>query len=286
MSKYKKLLIILGGLVGAIVLCFILSFTLFGVRNVKLHFKNNTSIYASEEAEDNIIKSGKIPYAMPIFSVNKKEIIKNLEKENSYLKVVNIETVFPNNLIVHVAEREELFAIKIGDNLFYICDSELKVLSLTTSFNSTQSNAVLLEGVEVENKTAKVGEFLSLHNSESIIKNISNAFAFNNKTISDVKGMFKKISVSYKQNYYTLSSECVLTFTTFDDFNTEIDLPKENLIEKVNLMLAIVPKSIDKYGKYKLVIALNPENILDYYIRYEKLVWHVYPFILKGFIYY
>lgn len=271
MTKYKKLLIVLGSIVGAVVLCFILSFTLFGLRNVKLHFKNEARIYNSDEAVQDIIDSGEFSYSMPIFSINKKQIIQNIESKNPYIKVVNIETSFPNHLTVHVAEREELFAIKIGESLYYICDADLKVLSLMTSFDSTQTNAVLLSGVEVQNKTAKIGDFLTLHNSEEIIKNIANAFAFNNKTISDIKGMFKQITLSYAQNYYTKSSESVLTLLTFDNFIVEIDLPKKNLIEKFNLSLEIIPKSITKYNTHKLVIAINPENVSDNYIRYEKL---------------
>lgn len=270
MTKYKKLLIVMGSVLGAIVLCLILSFTLFGVRNVKLNFKNQTTMYVENESKDYVIKSANIPFAMPIFSVNKKQIINNIEKNNSYIKVVNIETVFPNNLIIHVAEREELFAIKISDNLYYICDSDLKVLSINTSFNSTQSNAILLNNVEVINKTIQVGGFLNLHNGEEIIKNIANSFAYNNKTVADIKGIIKQIDVSYENNFYTKTNEMVINFTTFDDFKIEVDLPRLNLIEKLNLMLTLVPSSVDKYLTHTLVIAINPENALDYYIRYEK----------------
>ena len=120
--KNKRLLIILCSIVGAIVLCFILSFTLFGLKSVELHFKNETTIFASSEQKQAVISSGDFAFSMPIFSANKTEITKKLEKENSYLEVVNIETVFPNKLVVHCAEREELFAIKTGENLYYICD--------------------------------------------------------------------------------------------------------------------------------------------------------------------
>jgi hypothetical protein len=65
-----------------------------------------------------------------LFDLNGKSLFpafveKNLEKENSYLKVINIETIFPNKLIVHCAEREEFFSIKKNN-------SRMRVLSFTS----------------------------------------------------------------------------------------------------------------------------------------------------------
>ena len=269
--KYKKLVIILSSILGVIALFVILSFTLFRVSVVEINFKNGTTIYAEEEDKQAIINSGGFSYSTPVFSVNKAEIINKLEKENYYLKVINIETVFPNKLVVHCAEREELFAIKLSDNLYYICDQHLKVLRLDTSHNHEQGNAILLDGIDIFDKTVKVGEILSLTNDENLIKEISNAFAFNNKTIADIRGMFKTISITYERNFYTKNTEPVITFTTFDDFKTKITLPDSYFIEKVNLMLALVPKSTAYYSTHQLVIEINPLNVSDTYIRYEKL---------------
>ena len=46
-----------------------------------------------------------------IFAVNKKNITNELEKNNPRLKIINIETVFPNKFNLHCNEREELVAI-------------------------------------------------------------------------------------------------------------------------------------------------------------------------------
>ena len=269
--KYKRLLIILSSVIGAIVLCFVLSFTLFGLSKVELNFKNTTTLFATADQQNFVVNSGGFSFGLPVFSANKKEITKRLEKQNPYLKVINIETAFPNKLIVHCAEREELFAIKCGENLYYIVDEELKVLRLDSNYESKQSDALLLSGVEIQNKTAVVGEYLILHNSESIIKNTSNCFSYNNKTIADIKGMFKEIKLSYAINYYTSTSSAVLNFITHDNFKIKIDLPSHNLIEKINLMLALIPASIDKYATHELIIAINPNNLTDTYIRYEKI---------------
>lgn len=269
--KYKKLVIILSSVLGAIALCLILSFTLFRVSVVEINFKNGTTLYASQEDKQAIINSGKFSYSTPVFSVNKSKIIERLEKENYYLKVINIETVFPNKLIVHCAEREELFALKLGESLYYICDQHLKVLRLDTSYKSEQGNALLLDGIDIFDKSVKVGENLNLTNCENLVKDISDAFAYNNKTISDIKGMFKTISISYEKNYYTKNTEPVFTFTTFDNFKTKITLPNSFFVEKINLMLALVPKSTAYFKTHSLIIEINPTNVSDTYIRYEKL---------------
>ena len=83
--------------------------------------------------------------------------------------------------------------------------------------------------------------------------------------------MFKEIALSYEINYYTNTSEAVLNFVTHDNFNIEINLPSHHLIEKFNLMLALIPQSVDKYLTHKLVIEINPQNVSDTHLRYEKL---------------
>ena len=273
--KYKKLLITLGVLLGVIFMCIILSFTLFRLKKVTIDFKNETTIYASDESKEAIIRTGGFSYNMPIFNVNKNAVKERLEKENFYLKVINIETVFPNKIVVHCAQREELFAIKISDSLHYVCDDELKVLSMLTNtamYESTNNNAVLLNGVDVLNKSAKLGEKLSIEGNEDIVKNISTAFAYNNRTISDIKGMFKSITVKRDKNdLYTKRVETYLVLTTFDDFEITLGLARCNLVEKINLMLSIIPQSQDKIGEYNLIIELDPDNTANTYIRYEKI---------------
>ena len=73
-----------------------------------------------------------------------------MESQNPYLKVINIETVFPNKLILHCAEREELFCIKGRDDLYYICDEELKILDVRESFENGKENPIFLNIFEKE----------------------------------------------------------------------------------------------------------------------------------------
>ena len=237
MMKYKKLVIILSVVVGVVALGFILSYTLFRLNKVEINFKNEI-IMSKEVKAESIIESANFSYSIPIFACNKSQITNRIEKLNPYVKVINIETVFPNRLILHVAQREEFFVIQVDDNLYCICDDELKVLKYHNEDNKDQleeyfnkkENAILIDGVEVINKNAQKGDCLQLYNNENIIKNLSRAFAYNNKTIADIKGMFKKIAISYETNFYTKNNETVLTLTTFDNFDVKIDLPSHHLV--------------------------------------------------------
>ena len=268
--KYKKLVIILSSIIGAILLLLLLTFTLFRVNSVSIDFKNETTIFASDEFKNEIIYTSNAQNYSTIFAVKKSEIKNNLEHEYPYLKVINIETVFPNSLVIHCAEREETFTIKISDNLYYICDEDLKILSVATNYEAKNGTPALLNNVEIKNKTARVGEFLDMENAE-IVKDMITAFAYNNKTISDFKNMFKNVSLNIERDYYTRQQEVSFVFNTYDDFSVKLGLAKSFLVEKVSLMLNLIPKSIDKYKTHQLVIEINPDNVSDTYIRYEKL---------------
>ena len=272
--KYKRLIIILSSIFAFVVLCTILSFTLFRATNISFDFKNQTTIFASTEKQNEVIKSGKINTGIPIFSLNKRQIVDNLKRKNPYLKVINIETQFPNKLILHCAEREELFCIKSRDDLYYYCDEDLKILNISRTSNIMQDNAVYLEGVDILNTGATVGEILDFYKGEDIVSKILNAFSYSNKNATDVKAMLKNIELKYENNFYTCGIEPTLVFTTYDDFNIEIRNAKSFLKTKINLMLNIVPQKPEYYSTHKLVIDINPNKTDEVYCVLEKLYFY------------
>lgn len=244
-------------------LCVILCFTLFRTHDISINFHNQTTIFADDDKQSELINCANINTSIPIFTLNKKEIISNLELNYPYLKIINIETVFPNKLVLHCAEREETFCIKANGDLYYICDDELKILNITKSVAFGQQNAIYLEGVNVLNTGAGTGEILELSAGGDVIKSISTAFAYSNKTITDIKGMFKSVYLAYENNPYTYKIEPTLKFTTYDNFVIDIRNAKSFLVTKLNLLLSIVPQKADSYMTHKLVIDINPNNISE-----------------------
>lgn len=273
--KYKKLFISLSVVAGFLLFCIILMFTLFRVHSVKLNFKNQTSKF-NAEAETDIVNSSGVSFSTPVFVVNKTKMKENLEKRNPYLKVINIETVFPNKLVIHCAEREETYCIKISENLYYICDDEFKVLtsydsqSMHREYQSDKGNATVLSGLSVKNKNANIGDFLTFESDGEIASNLITAMAYNNRTISDFRAMFKEVRISYERDFYTRLHEAVIYLTTFDNFEIKLELGRCNLIEKVNLMLALIPQSYNHYDD-RLIISINPENIQEVNAYYKNI---------------
>ena len=171
-EKNKKFIITLGITLSVVLLLIILYFTAFTLKNVEVDFRNNSQIY-SEESKKSISEDSIIPKGSPIFSLSKKTITKTLEKNNPYLKIINIETVFPNKIIIHCAEREETYAIRANDTKYFICDAEFKVLYISTNYYDKQ--AILFTGLEnlIENANrVNAGEFLEFSSETDVLKSI------------------------------------------------------------------------------------------------------------------
>lgn len=270
--KYKRLIIWLSIILFVIVLCVTLSFTLFTTANISFDFQNQTAIFYEEEKQQEVINSANINTKIPVFSLNKSQIIEKLEKRNPYLKVINIETIFPNKLVIHCSEREELFCIKGRDELYYTCDNELKILSISrTIASANQGNPIFLDGISVLNTGASAGDVLDLYQGEEILSNIANAFAHNNKNIANIKCMFKSIELKYETNYYLCKVSPTLVLTTYDDFVINLRNADKHLKTKVNLMLNIVPQKPQYYKTHELVIDINPADTSEVYCVLEKL---------------
>lgn len=268
--KYKRLIIILGSVLGFVVLCTILSFTLFRVHNISLDFQNATTIFASEQKQQEVIKSANINTRVPIFAISKKRAIANLESRNPSLKVINIETVFPNKLVVHCAERERLFYVENG-GVYFVCDQDLKILATYEDISLTQTKPILLSGVVVANTGATAGDKLMLTAGLDVITNIATAFAHSNKTASDVKAMFKSINFKYEQNnFYTYKTSPMLEFVTFDNFKIVVRNANSFLNTKINLMLNTIPQVAEYYTTHQLVIDINPNDVKQVYCVLEE----------------
>lgn len=266
--KHKKLWISLGIVGGVLLVVFVLCLTLFRVKNITLDFASETKYY-NQDAQNELLSQ--INVSKSIFTVNKKELIQKIESENEYIKVINIETVFPNKLVIHCTERQELYVLKSENNLFFV-DEDFKILKITSNIGGlgqsiddyldarNLGDPIYLENVIIKNPGATVGEFLDVQESE-IIKNIYASFFVNNRDIGELKYMIKKITLSHEMNYYTVHNEAVLTLTLNNDFKTEIYLPKSNLNKKVQIMLlSIAELSPEKFADYTLKIEENPEN--------------------------
>lgn len=132
-KKAKKIIIALSGVLSILILLIILCFTAFSLKTVKIDFR--TSLENITVSEKEILESGKFKKGGSVFFHGKNGYKKNLENFNPYIKVVNIETVFPSTFVVHLVERQEVFAIAFEGG-YYICDEELRVLRICLNENN------------------------------------------------------------------------------------------------------------------------------------------------------
>ena len=139
----KKKIIIAGSvLLVLIALVITLCFTVFSLKAVEIDYRTSRTVLLQVEDED-IISAGEFKIGSPVLFHSKKEYKTKIEQYNPYIKVVNIETVFPDKLVVHICERQEVYAVAFnGGN--YICDEELRVLRVDEAYQSNSSNPILL----------------------------------------------------------------------------------------------------------------------------------------------
>jgi len=139
--KNKRLIIILS-VFASLVLIAILCSTLFTVKNVSLNWLTTRVIFQESDSQ----VAANVQRGESVFLVDKQSIVAKLESEYPYLKVVSVEIKFPNKLVIHTAERQELFSLKLRDNKHAIIDGDCKVLGFVTD---SQLDAKLIKPIPI-----------------------------------------------------------------------------------------------------------------------------------------
>ncbi len=171
MTKKNKIITIFVSVLAIIVLLVVLSSTLFAVSSVKVEFQSSKNILASVD-ETEIAQSANIKKGTNVFLIEKSKAKNNLEKAYPYIKVLNIETKFPNKIVIHAVERDEVFAFQTT-NKYYVTDSDFKVLRIVEGeFESLTTNAIK---IDYDGEGAQVGEFLATDNKFLTLKTMENS---------------------------------------------------------------------------------------------------------------
>lgn len=234
-------------------------FTVFLLKDVKLELKTGTEHLTQEvvsEIENEALKTGG-----SVLFLGKEKLISRLEKQFPYLKIVNIETQIPNKLIIHAAEREELFAVNSGEKSYFL-DEEFKILRVENSIYSKQENgAVLLSfgsvfinsedkayaaGVDLKLDGAEAGQTLNIGNSseeqnyfskklETIALSILTSFEENGLQIQDVRSRFQSFEIFFKPVEFAglISWQPCLKIVDSANFEAQIILADSNLTTKI-----------------------------------------------------
>lgn len=218
----------------------ILCFTLFSLNSVRVEFHNATITYSTEEAKTEIIETANFSKTS-VFLLDKQGYESILERSFPSLEIINIETVFPNNLVIHCNEREPVFAVKFI-NGYYICDTDFKVLEVLEqeTYASTQSNYILLETYSSISTALTAGEFINIAETD-VLKNISPSFELTNRNICVQMALIKEIKIINTVDVFNPLSQINygLELTDFNGLKTIITVAKNKLAEKINLFCAL-----------------------------------------------
>ncbi len=234
-------------------------FTVFLLKDVKVELKTGTEHLTQEvvsEIENEALKTGG-----SVLFLGKEKLISRLEKQFPYLKIVNIETQIPNKLVIHAAEREELFAVNSGEKSYFL-DEEFKILRVENSIYSKQENGVVLlsfgsvfinaedkayaAGVDLKLDGAEAGQTLNIGNSseeqnyfskklETIALSILTSFEENGLQIQDVRSRFQSFEIFFKPVEFAglISWQPCLKIVDSANFEAQIILADSNLTTKI-----------------------------------------------------
>ena len=257
--KSKKLIVIFSILVFLTVLV-VLSSTIFTLQNVSINWM--TTKYKLLTIDDEQLTSD-IILGKSIFLIDKEEITSNLEKKYPYLRVVGVETKFPNKIVIHSAEREVLFAVKKADDNYALLDEFGKVLENNKSLDSLTQGTSLLSStpikVDFQSLSLKEEDFV---NGE-IVK------------VAHIEKMISKLAYSFKESNYSP--------TTSKGVFQNIDILSDSQHETVNITtrrgIVIKLKDAEEYTTDKLLVglarynAVHNQGIVEYTIevRYDSL---------------
>lgn len=257
--KHKKATIICSIVFVLLIILVVLMFTVFLLKDVKVELKTGTEHLTQEvvsEIENEALKTGG-----SVLFLGKEKLISRLEKQFPYLKIVNIETQIPNKLVIHAAEREELFAVNSGEKSYFL-DEEFKILRVENSIYSKQENGVVLlsfgsvfinsedkayaAGVDLKLDGAEAGQTLNIGNSseeqnyfskklETIALSILTSFEENGLQIQDVRSRFQSFEIFFKPVEFAglISWQPCLKIVDSANFEAQIILVDSNLTTKI-----------------------------------------------------
>lgn len=196
--KNKKLIGILIVLAFLTVLV-ILNSTLFTLQTISINWL--TTKYNLEDIKDYTMVED-INKGESIFLIKKSKIASSLEKKYPYLRVVSIETKFPNKLVIHSAERESMFAIKLEDNKYAVVDELGKVLQLSNSSIFAGSDLgvkpirITLNSVAINENDYIPGQAIDNETIVDVICQTSKSLRESNYVPTTSKGVFLSLDIT------------------------------------------------------------------------------------------
>ena len=204
----------------------VLSSVIFSLKSVEVIFLSNTDTLTGQE--ETILESGRFNFCESVFLSNKKEYTCNFEKSNPYLRVVNLETIFPSKLIVHAVERTECYFFKLSNGKYAVIDEHAKLLRIS---QTKVVNAIEIKNCEFVEQILEEGDFFK---SNGFLKKLFNCFLEwkETPTYEKVKDKISSIEQDYQKTGQLLINMKSGVSILIENSNAQLS-------EKVNLAFSI-----------------------------------------------
>lgn len=234
--KNKRLIILLS-IFAFLILIVVLCSTLFTVRENSVSIEwHSSALTHLKDKEDEIISA--VPTKENVMLIDKGEITSTLEESFSYINVLKIEKKFPNKIVVHAIERQDQYAVLVGDEYFAL-DDQGKVLNKYTKTEydalSVNKKPILFEvvGMTLDAGTMQIGKIAQIPRVLTTIQNLSNALKRSGFTETwQVVNNFKSASLEFG---YVSN----LTLVNSRDISIVVDEINVDLAEKIAYGIAV-----------------------------------------------
>lgn len=255
-KKTKKILISLSSVVLLAAILVTLAFTVFSLKTVKIDWR--TSHANVTLSDQQLIDGGRFSFGSSVFFHSKKGYEERIENLSPYLDVVNIETVFPSTFVIHLAQRQEVYAFSSGQQTL-ICDQNLRILRLEQDFSSTQDNAMLVQGLSFEESSYQPGQYLEIENFIDVYSSLFEC----NRTLSQQQALIKSIQFvqEYDQNIKETQTTAVLQL--FGGQSVQIKNASYGLKYKLDMFLQVYSNLYSLIGQEIASGGVWTKEILD-----------------------
>lgn len=234
MTKKNKVLTIILSVLSVVVLIIVLSSTIFTVGKIEVRWQSETD-NLSMVSEQSIVDASEITLGTNVFFVNKSEAVDKLEQAYPYIAITNIETLFPNTLIIHARERTEVFALQLSSK-YLLVDSDFKVLKIMNGdFTSLDTNAIKVTG-EFDLSNYIAGDFITPDIDLACFTTLQKSF-YENYTADEGENALTDMLDLLKSATYT---DTKIVFETFMGVKIEMYNPSYKQQEKVAMIYQVL----------------------------------------------
>ena len=217
----------------------VLTSTVFSLASVEVNFLATPTILTNYKQ---IVDSGQFRFGENVLTSGKEQYIKNIEEANPYIRVVNIETVFPNKYIIHAAERTETYVFKLDNNKFAKTDEHLKILNIANTYQNNTTNAIQVFGSTATSQSS-LTEGKSFDAENLLLKNLFVGFREWIDDYATIKSKVKSIELNHNGN-----ENCV-AIDMHSGVQIVVNGANSNTSDKLNLAFSIYDSTTDKNGQ-------------------------------------